>query len=342
MARQATGQVIEVRGKRGLTYAVRFRALDQRHYETLGAAKDGWTRRKRKPSYRTGLQTCDVASGYPKTLRPHRSHGRNPRSTCSPASGSRRGDTSGARAPSRTTSGRSPATYCRSSSTIGSLRSRSRRSTATRRSRCASARNATCRVRCATTRSTRRLLASGKYSKLPWNTDICRETPRGRRRRLKPSAPRRARLEAEQVTALLLAAGKHRALLATAIMAGGLRPSEVTAMLWQDVNLATARLFVPDSKTEAGRREVQLAPDLRDELAAHKAAAAFSEPGQYVFPTQRGTRRDRNSVRTRILYPAIEKAKCCARSGWASLDPTSCDVHFVAQDIRIAPRRNGG
>ena len=50
----------------------------------------------------------------------------------------------------------------------------------------------------------------------------------GRRRRLKADRPRRARLEAEQVTALLQAAGQHRALLATAVMAGGLRVSELT------------------------------------------------------------------------------------------------------------------
>ena len=49
----------------------------------------------------------------------------------------------------------------------------------------------------------------------------------GRRRRLKADPPRRARLEAEQVAQLLEVAGEHRALLATAIMAGGLRVSQV-------------------------------------------------------------------------------------------------------------------
>jgi integrase len=34
----------------------------------------------------------------------------------------------------------------------------------------------------------------------------------------------------------------------------------------------------------------------------------YAQPDDFVFPTQRGTRRDRNTVRTRILYPAIERA----------------------------------
>jgi integrase len=110
------------------------------------------------------------------------------------------------------------------------------------------------------------------------------------------------------VAALLQAAGEHRALLATAIMAGGLRVSELTGLRWRDVDLAGHRLTVAKSKTDAGHRQVELAPDLRDELANHKASSAFSGRDDFVFPTRRGTRRDRNTVRTRILYPAIERA----------------------------------
>jgi hypothetical protein len=35
MSRPATGQVLERRGKRGRTYAIRFRAYGRRHYVTL-------------------------------------------------------------------------------------------------------------------------------------------------------------------------------------------------------------------------------------------------------------------------------------------------------------------
>lgn len=84
---------------------------------------------------------------------------------------------------------------------------------------------------------------------------------RGRRRRLRAAKPRRASLAAEQVRALLDAAGAHRALLATAIMAGGLRVGELCALRWRDVHLAAARLTVHKSKTDAGVREVDLTAD---------------------------------------------------------------------------------
>jgi integrase len=148
----------------------------------------------------------------------------------------------------------------------------------------------------------------------------------GRRRRLKGEPPRRARLESEQVATLLEVAGQHRALLATAIMAGGLRVSELTGLRWRDVNLAGHRLTVAQSKTEAGRRQVDLNPDLRDELASHKASSPFNAPDDFVFPTRQGTRRDRNTVRTRILYPAIERAN--ARLQAAGRAPISPSVTF--------------
>jgi Phage integrase, N-terminal SAM-like domain len=46
MARQATGQVLERKGKNGTTYATRVSAYNQRHYLTLGHSRDGYTRRQ--------------------------------------------------------------------------------------------------------------------------------------------------------------------------------------------------------------------------------------------------------------------------------------------------------
>ena len=51
---------------------------------------------------------------------------------------------------------------------------------------------------------------------------------------------------------------------------GGLRASELTALRWRDIDLPNGRLYVADAKTDAGRRTVDLSPDLRDELLAHK------------------------------------------------------------------------
>ena len=91
-------------------------------------------------------------------------------------------------------------------------------------------------------------------------------------------------------------------------MAGGLRVSELTGLRWRDVDLARGTLTVRGTKTDAADREVELDSDLRDELATHKAASGDAGPDTYVFPGRGGGRRDRNAIRQRILYPAIERA----------------------------------
>lgn len=102
--------------------------------------------------------------------------------------------------------------------------------------------------------------------------------------------------------------GKNRALLATAIMAGGLRVGEVTALRWRDLDLASGVLRVAASKTEAGVRLVALDANLREELAEYKARARDATPDAFVFPGRGGKRRDRNAVRRSVLYPAIKRA----------------------------------
>lgn len=130
---------------------------------------------------------------------------------------------------------------------------------------------------------------------------------RGRKRRLKAAKPRRTWLELDEVRAILDAAGEHRALLATMLL-GGLRVGELCALRWRSVDLARGVLLVEDGKTDASRRTVDLSPDLLDELKAHKARSSYSEPEDIVFPTRRGTARDRSNVRTRVLKQTIARA----------------------------------
>jgi integrase len=40
----------------------------------------------------------------------------------------------------------------------------------------------------------------------------------------------------------------------------------------------------------------------------YRATARFAGADDFVFPTRIGTRRDRNTVRTRILHPAVGRA----------------------------------
>jgi Site-specific recombinase XerD len=127
--------------------------------------------------------------------------------------------------------------------------------------------------------------------------------------RLKESEPKRARLTGEQVQVLLQAAGSHRTLLATAIMAGGLRVSELTHLRWRDVDLRNGLLNVAASKTAAGIRQVVLESELMQLLRDHKVTASWTDPDDFIFAGRiRSQPRERNSVRTRILYAVIEKA----------------------------------
>ncbi len=61
MARAASGQVLEREGKRGRTFALRFRAYGQRQYVTLGTAEDGWTRARAEEELQNVL--ADVRRG---------------------------------------------------------------------------------------------------------------------------------------------------------------------------------------------------------------------------------------------------------------------------------------
>ncbi|HEY5374836.1 MAG TPA: tyrosine-type recombinase/integrase [Polyangiaceae bacterium] len=155
---------------------------------------------------------------------------------------------------------------------------------------------------------------------------IDRNPARGKRRRLKASKPAPVWLDsAEQIEALLDAASEldrhakvkggndqkgglvyRRALLATFVFAG-LRIGELTALTWRDVDLAGNRISVCESKTDAGTRQIDLLPALRDELAAYKAQAPDTRPTSFVFPSAAGTKLAQENIRSRVLEKTIER-----------------------------------
>jgi integrase len=151
-----------------------------------------------------------------------------------------------------------------------------------------------------------------------------RNPARGRKRLLKESKPSRSYLQPEQVAALLGAAGeldaatcngirRRRALLATLALAG-LRISEALDLRWRDVSLDGRRLQVASSKTDAGIREVDLTPTLRDLLAEHRAGSSFKKPTDFVFATREGQRDNPSNVRNRLLATAVEQANAALRA----------------------------
>src|SRR3954447_7649595 len=67
MARPAIGQVLERRGKRGTTFAVRFTLPNgERHQRRLGKDTDGWTRRRADEELQALL--ADVRRGRPNEI----------------------------------------------------------------------------------------------------------------------------------------------------------------------------------------------------------------------------------------------------------------------------------
>ena len=148
---------------------------------------------------------------------------------------------------------------------------------------------------------------------------IDRNPAKGRRRRLKASKPRPVHLDStEQIEALLKAAGDldaapgarthgPRPLVAVLVFAG-LRIGEACGLRWGDVDLAAGLLKVRHSKTDAGVREVDLLPVLRDELLAHKASVRLAGAADLVFPTAAGTARDKDNARERVIRPVVARA----------------------------------
>jgi integrase len=145
---------------------------------------------------------------------------------------------------------------------------------------------------------------------------IARNPAKGRRRRLKATRPRPVHLDsAEQLRAMLDAAreldagkgsrtGGRFALVAT-LMFAGLRITEACGLRWRDVDLAAGRVTVGHAKTDAGVREVDLLPVLREILVEHKADARRTGPDDLVFPTAKGTARTKDNARQRVIAPVV-------------------------------------
>jgi integrase len=158
----------------------------------------------------------------------------------------------------------------------------------------------------------------------------------GKRRRLKLSRPRPVHLDsAEQVAILLEAAGEldrgesilevkdrhgrtwrqrqpiqttgRRAAIATLLLGGG-RASATGAMLWRDVDLANGRFEVGRDKADAGMRDVDMLPLLREIPTEHKAASDRAGPDDPVFVTSTGKPRSRHNIRQDIVDAVVAHA----------------------------------
>jgi len=313
MAPQPTGQIIERKGKQGITYATRVRAYGQRHYISLGYSWEGMTRRQAEVERQNIL--ADIRRGIwkPPEKEPAALPAADPtfHEFASQWFESRRHEV----APRTIEDYEWTLTHHLlpffkdhrlTQITIAEV-DRYRTTKVRERERASDKRGLSNRTINGTLNMLAQLLeVAVEYGHIPFNP------ARGRRRRLKAAQPKRTWLEPEQVKPLLdatvvgMRGGKTkpdprmRALFATAICTG-LRIGELLSLRWREVNLAQARLTVTDSKTDAGRgREIDIWPELHDVLAAHKLHTAHSQPQDYVFATKAGKADTRSNIAKRL------------------------------------------
>ena len=152
-----------------------------------------------------------------------------------------------------------------------------------------------------------------------WRTAATSSDRRPNARLLAPAGdPSREWLHPVQMQALLDAAqtldanptqdaypqhGRHSAVLALGLL--GPRVSEFCAARWRD--LSAQGLFIPDAKTSAGRRHLELPAIVRASLDRRRTELD-ARPGDYIWASAAGTKRDRNNVRNRLLAPLLEYA----------------------------------
>jgi integrase len=147
---------------------------------------------------------------------------------------------------------------------------------------------------------------------------------KGRRRRLKVSKARPVYLDsAEHIQVMLEAADEldrdptsrtqgRRAAIAL-LMLGGPRASAAGSLLERDVDLANGRFTVMQDKTDAGMREVDMFPLLREILTEYRAQRIQeglpTGPNDPLLITATGKPRDRHNLRQRVVAPVVAKAE---------------------------------
>lgn len=136
--------------------------------------------------------------------------------------------------------------------------------------------------------------------------------------RLRGDAPNRNWLWPQHIEALIAAAramderegryahnGREAAIWVLALC--GPRVHEFCAFNWRD--LSDTGLTIRKSKTEAGKRTIQVPTVARGALEAHRARLRDTGPDTAIWPTSTGRRRERSNIRSRLLAPVIEEAR---------------------------------
>lgn len=341
MARKATGQVVERDRKRGRVYALRFRAYGHRQFVTLGSSADGWTRQRAEHELANVL--ADVRRGLwrPPEAAPPPEPAADPtfREFASEWFATHEHEwRERTREDYRLslTHHLLPFFHAHPLSRITAQEVERYKAEKVRdRELRRVERPLSNRTINKTLRRLEQILdAAVRYDLLATNV------VRVKVAKLKEAEPKRKRMSSAQAQLVIACAMSrnraHGVLLATTILAGGERASEITHVRWRDVDLSAGVLRIPESKTTAGLREVFLEPELVQLLREHKLASAWSQPDDFVFAGRfRDKPRDRNAMRTRVLYPAIREANAILTERGEALIPCDAEGRVTFHGLRF-------
>jgi len=345
MARKATGGVIEPKDGRG--WAIRFRAYNKRRLVTLGTTEEGWNRQKAEEHLRHVLADVERGIWQPHSPAPVEA----PEDV--PTFHSFASEWMAARRPElrpRTIKDYEWAlsyhllpffkSFLVSQITVADV-------DRYKAAKVKEGKLAAAQINKTLKRLSQILDVAVDYGHLPSNP----AASKGGRRRVRETAPRRTWVEPEQLMALLDAAPKrHRAILAT-LAGAGLRVGEACALDWRDLDLATGTLTVQESKTDAGRREVDMPSGLVTELWTLAATSSHTGPDDPVFMGRRGTRQTPDNIGRRLksaikkANPVLEEAGIAAiseRVSPHSLRRTYASLRYACGDDPVFVAEQGG
>jgi integrase len=126
--------------------------------------------------------------------------------------------------------------------------------------------------------------------------------------------------------------GRYSAILALGLL--GPRVSEFGAARWRD--LSAEGLFIPEAKTSAGRRHLELPTIVRTALDRRRAELD-PRPAEWIWASAAGTKRDRNNVRNRLLAPVLELAADLLEERGQRPLPARVDAEGNPTGVRVTP-----
>lgn len=128
----------------------------------------------------------------------------------------------------------------------------------------------------------------------------------------------------------------------------GMRPGEIFALRWDRIGSEMVEIMervyrgLPDDpKTERGKREAALPPDLANELEQWREISLDTSPDALVFPSERGTFLSRDNFLRRNIHGKLEKVGL----GWVNfqvLRRTQASLgHKEGIDPKVAADQRG-